>query len=415
MKATDLRGAARLATDATTALTDIVEAMHWRIARVPGGRAERDGRTAGITGLVYRSVRGATRVVGGSFDALLGAVLMALPRKEIEDRGAPGARREAIVAALNGVLGDHLAASHNPLAITMAFRSEGRALTIERSALMQRLPGAGGDVLVLLHGLCMNDLQWQRDGHDHGAALARDLGFTPVYLHYNSGLHISSNGRELAAQLQGLLDAWPCPVRRVVLVGHSMGGLLARSALHYGRQAHQGWVAKVSDLVCLGTPHHGAPLERIGHWVETVLGRTPFAGPLARLGKVRSSGITDLRHGYLCDEDWQAEPGSKGRGHQPVPLPRDVRCFALAASTGKHRADLKGRLIGDGLVPVHSALGQHKDPALTLRFKPQHQSIEWSTNHLGLLSSPGVLAQLQRWLRPPPRSSPAAIRTEIDG
>src|SRR5205823_7106966 len=107
----------------------------------------------------------------------------------------------------------------------------------ERAALKQRLSEARGDVLVLIHGLCMNDLQWQRDGHDHGAVLARELGFTPVYLSYNSGLHISTNGRELSAQLQALLDAWPCPVQRLVLVGHSMGGLLARSALHYGGQA----------------------------------------------------------------------------------------------------------------------------------------------------------------------------------
>ena len=402
MKATDFRGAARLATEATTALTDIVEAMHERIARLPGSTAAFDGRTTGITGLVYKTVRGVTHVVGGSLDALLGATLMLLPgepRNGNSERGGPDARREAVVAALNGVLGDHLHASHNPLAITLAFRSGGRTLSLEPSALMQRLPGAGGDVLVLLHGLCMNDLQWQRDGHDHGAALARDLGFTPVYLHYNSGRHISSNGRELAGQLQALVDAWPCPVRRLVLVGHSMGGLLARSALHFGGQARHGWVAKVSDLVCLATPHHGAPLERIGHWVELVLGRAHFAGPLARLARLRSCGITDLRHGFIRDEDWQDGPGAKGRGRQRVALPRGVRCFALAASTGKHRADLKGRLIGDGLVPVASALGKHAKPELTLQFEPRHQAIEWSTNHFDLLGSPGVLAQMQRWLQ----------------
>jgi hypothetical protein len=178
-----------------------------------------------------------------------------------------------------------------------------------------------------------------------------------------------------------------------------MGGLVARSALHFGRQARHGWVAKVSDLVCLGTPHNGAPLERIGHWVEEVLGGVHFAAPLARLGKVRSAGITDLRHGFMRDEDWQGIASSKVRGRKPEPLPRGVRCFALAASTGKHRADLKGRLIGDGLVPVHSALGHHANPALALGFKPQRQAIEWSTNHMQLLSSPGVLAQLKRWLQ----------------
>jgi pimeloyl-ACP methyl ester carboxylesterase len=387
--------------------------MHARIARLPGSGAAIDERTAGITGLVYKSVRGATRVVGGSLDALLGILDRLVPRER--EHGDPHARREAVVAALNGVLGDYLATAQNPLAITMAFRSQGRALIVERAEWKKRLPGAGGDILLLLHGLCMNDLQWQRDGHDHGAALALDLSFTPIYLHYNSGLHISNNGRELAAQLQALLEAWPCPVRRVVLVGHSMGGLVARSALHFGSQARQGWVAKVSDLICLGTPHHGAPLERIGHWVTTVLGHAPIAAPLARLGRLRSSGITDLRHGFIRDEDWQTKPSSRGRARQPLPLPRGVRCFALAASTGRHRADVKGKLVGDGLVPLPSALGQHRNPALALQFKPLHQSIEWSTNHMQLLSSPGVFATLQRWLRPARRtggrvSAPAGPR-----
>ena len=150
----------------------------------------------------------------------------------------------------------------------------------------------------------MNDLQWSRGGHDHGAALARDCGFTPVYLRYNSGQHVSINGHALAQQLQGLVDAWPVPLERCVLLGHSMGGLLARSALHYGTQAGLGWRSRVTDLVCLGTPHHGAPLERAGNWIDMLLGATPYAAPFARLGKLRSAGITDLRHGNLVDEDW---------------------------------------------------------------------------------------------------------------
>ncbi len=395
MKPTDLRGAASLAAEGTLALADLVEAMHAGIARVPLTGARLDGRTTGITGLVYKSIRGVTRLVGGSVDALLGLLSPALAARV---PGVTGAEREAILAALNGVLGDHLAASGNPLSIPMAFRIGGRALVLERTALRQSFPKAGGDLLVLLHGLCMNDLQWKRDGHDHGEALARDRGFTPVYLHYNSGLHVSTNGRELAAQLQALLDAWPCPVRRLVLLGHSMGGLVARSALYYGKQARHPWVKAASDLVCLGTPHHGAPLERIGHGLGIALASTPYAAPLARLVKLRGAGITDLRHGYIRDEDWDEIAHPDTRGHKPVPLPRGVRCFALAASTGKDRADLKGRLIGDGLVTVRSALGQHADPKRTLAFKPSHRAIAGGTNHMQLLGSPVVLAQLQRWL-----------------
>src|SRR5664279_2488845 len=295
----DLRGAARLATDATSGLTDLVEALHVRIA----GPARRDGESAegragGVSGLVYRTIRGVTRVAGGSVDALLRLLAPALPA----DDHSP--QRDAIVAALNGVLGDYLAATGNPLAITMALRVDGRPLELEASALRARLPTAGSRLLVLVHGLCMNDLQWSRADHDHGAALARDLGYTPVHLHYNSGLHISINGRAMANQLERLIDAWPGPLNRVVVLAHSMGGLLARSALHFGRHAGHRWPSRLDDLVFLATPHEGAPLERAGHWIDVVLGATPYAAPLARLGKLRSAGITDLRHGSLVDEDW---------------------------------------------------------------------------------------------------------------
>ena len=398
---TDLRGAARLAADATAGITDLVEAMHERIARLPGsGGPAAGGRTQGLTGLIYKSIRGATRLVGGSLDALL-----ALLEPALDATGAaalPSPQREAVVAALNGVLGDHLAESGNPLAITMALRREGRPLVLERSALQARLPDATGRVLVLLHGLCMNDLQWHRDGHDHGELLARELGCTPVYLHYNSGLHVSTNGRELAGLLERLVAQWPVPVASLVLLGHSMGGLLARSALRQAQQAGQQWPARLTDLVFLGTPHHGAPLERAGHGLDQVLGATPYVAPFTRLGRLRSAGITDLRHGSLLDADWQgSDRFAHGRdSRRPVPLPDGVRCFALAATTGRQAGDLKDRLLGDGLVPLASALGRHRSAARRLAFAPGRQRIVEGTNHMELLSSPAVAAQLLQWLRP---------------
>jgi pimeloyl-ACP methyl ester carboxylesterase len=403
LQASDLRGAARLATDATAGLTNLVEAMHERIARIPGfGKQTLDGRTSGITGLVYKTIRGATRVAGGSIEALLELLTPAL--SPAADNDGPSPEREAILAALNGVLGDYLAATANPLATAMAFRHEGKALELERTAVAARLPEAGPRLLVLLHGLCRNDLQWSREGHDHGATLARELGFTPVYLHYNSGLHVSINGHALAQQMERLLDQWPVPVERLVLLGHSMGGLLARSALHYAMQAGQRWPARVNDLVCLGTPHHGAPLERAGHWVDIVLGATPYAAPFARLGKLRSAGITDLRHGNLVDEDWVGRDrfarGTDRRQH--VPLPDHIRCHAVAASIGQQGGDLKGRLLanglGDGLVPLDSALGRHKDPARTLAFAEHRQWVGYGMNHLDLLNRAEVYAQLRQWL-----------------
>ncbi len=401
VRGADLRGAARLATDATAGLTDLVEAMHERIARLPGMPAKGpDGRTRGITGLVYKSIRGVTRVVGGSLDALLGLLGPVLEAGE-----EPVPEREALVAALNGVLGDYLVATGNPLATPMVlYGPGGRALALQRDALAESLPQLGGQPLVLIHGLCMNDLQWTRHGHNHGAVLERELAYTPLYLRYNSGLHISLNGRALAQQLERLLQQWPQPVERLVLVGHSMGGLLARSALHYAAQAGHTWPQRLSDLVFLGTPHHGAPLERAGHGVDLLLEATPYAAPFARLGKVRSAGITDLRHGNLLDEDWVGRDrfarGADRRQH--VPLPVGMRCYAVATSLGQSNGDVKDRVLGDGLVPLDSALGRHPNPARCLDFAQERQWTGYGIGHLELLEHRDVCAQLLRWLAPAP-------------
>ena len=398
-----LRGAARLATEATTGLTDLVEAVHSRIASVPGLPGPADGRTRGITGLVYKTIRGVTRAVGGSVDTLLGVLSpMLAPRPGDEPAGLPSPEREALLAALNGVLGDHLARTANPLAIRMALRHAGRALPLQREALAAALPEAGGRPLVLIHGLCMNDLQWRRsNGHDHGAALAAALGFTPVYLHYDSGLHVSTNGRALAGQLEQLLAQWPHPIERFAIVGHSMGGLVARSALHYGRAAGHHWPDRLDDLACLGTPHHGAPLERAGQGVDMLLSATPYAGPFGRLAKLRSAGITDLRHGNLIDEDWTGGDRFEGATDRrmAVPLPAGPRCYAIAGTMGAQAGDLKDKVLGDGLVPVASALGKHRLARRTLKFLPEHQRVFEQVNHLQLLSSGDVFEQLRAWLK----------------
>jgi len=110
----------------------------------------------------------------------------------------------------------------------------------------------------------LNDRHWHRDGHDHGAALARDLGYTPLYLHYNTGLHISTNGRAFADLLQMLVAEWPAPLEELVIIGHSMGGLVSRSACYYGAFNGHDWLRHLRKLIFLGTPHHGTPMERTG-------------------------------------------------------------------------------------------------------------------------------------------------------
>jgi len=380
----DLRGLARLGIDAVVGVTNIVESMHHTIASRPRlvgpGPA---GRTGGITGFVYRGVRGTTRLVGRGLDALLGV----LPRAGRD----VSPEREALVAALNGVWGDHLAATHNPLAIRMSLRIGGLPYA-------QALHSPTGRLLVLVHGLAMNDLQWTRRGHDHGQSLAHALGFTPLYLHYNSGRHVSQNGREFAALLDKLVAEWPLPVEELVIVGHSMGGLVARSACHVG--AGQRWMKRLTKLVFLGTPHHGAPLERGGRLVDGALGASPYAAPLARLGQTRSAGITDLRYGNLQDADWQHH-GPSTQTHddrRPTPLPGGVASFLVAATTGERATDLRSDVIGDGLVPLASALGHHKNPALALAVPKERRLVITSANHWDLLSRVDVSTRMRAWL-----------------
>ena len=401
LQVADLRVGARLAADAVAGLAGLVEAMHARIVRPPrvsgmGGLAPPNERTRGITRLVYKTVRGVAQLVGASAEALLDGLAPAFAAPDA--RQPPRPEREAVVAALNGVVGDHLAATDNPLAIAMEFRRSGRPPILERFALRASLAGATPRLLVLLHGLCMNDLQWHRAGHDHGEALARDLGYTPVYLHYNSGLSVSTNGRMLAQLMERLYDAWPVPVERLSLIGHSMGGLVARSAIHHGalvqRRALR-WPRHVDDLVCLGTPHQGAPLERVGHGVDLLLGAMPYAAPLARLGNVRSAGINDLRLGSIVS----APTGDEGTHRRAqIGLPAGTRCFAIAGSLGPSNGSPKTRWLGDGLVPVSSALGLHADIDRRLAFAPDRQAVVHETGHLDLLSSTDVSDRLRQWL-----------------
>jgi hypothetical protein len=386
----DLRGAARLVVEATDGISGIVKDMQ--------------GPTLGVATLVHGSLRGVTRLVGGGIDAGLGALVPLLA----ERRSRP--RMEAALAILNGVLGDHLAATGNPLAIPMELRRGGVALPLDRRALARAVPDARGRIVVLVHGSCMDDLRWLRRGHDHGAALERDPGCTAVYVRYNSGLHVSENGAMLSGLLERLIAAWPVRVTELVLLAHSMGGLVCRSACEQG--AGLRWRARLAKLIFLGTPHHGAPAERAGNWVNVVLAAAPFTGPLARLGRIRSAGVTDLRHGIVLERDWRGRDRFRAGPdpRTPLPLPRNVKCFAVAASTA---AGPGSPPRGDGLVPVDSALGRHRDPALDLGFPASRTWIAWGTDHLGLLDRPEVHARVREWVggrrgrRPARRSGPA--------
>lgn len=369
--ADELRGVVRLVVRGVTATTDLAEHMHANIEGLLGGNGSRV--TRGIPRIAYQGVRTLANLAGSGLDEALARLAPHL------GNGIADARREALIAAFNGVIGDHLHASGNPLALQARLRLDGRGLPLDGRPWPTTAAPRTARVLVQVHGLCMNHLQWRHRGHDHGERLAATLGYTPVHLHYNSGRSIAENREAFSALLQRLVEEWPSPIERFAILGHSMGGLVARAAIASAQRERLRWVEQLDRIVFLGTPHHGAPLERAGHALQSALGLTPFTAHFMRLGQLRSAGIRDLRHGW--------------RGG--VALPATLAAYAVAGTLQGGRARLAG---GDGLVPVRSALGEHRDPALALPIPPARRLLVGRTGHLELLGSPAVQARLQDWL-----------------
>ena len=407
LRSTDLRGLAKLATQATVNVTKMAEGVTqsvWSTLGAPSGKVK--DQTRGITGLVYKSIQGVAQLVGKGTESLLTSLQPLL--EKIEQEPQESAPREAVLAALNGVMGDRLVESDNPLATPMTLRFKNETLNWEAMPDKAQLTGK---VLIVVHGLCMNDLQWtvQVDEKtvNHAETLAAKLGYTPVYVRYNTGLHTSQNGQTLSNQLELLSALWPVPLTEISVLVHSMGGLVTRSAVNTAQISKRQWVKKLKNIVFLGTPHHGAPLEKAGNWIDVLLGVTPYSAPFKRLVELRSSGITDLRFGNVLDSDWQGEdrfkPKTKqdqvDRKHLPLPNEADgVACFTVAATLAAKRGLLADRLLGDGLVPLNSALGVHSDPTRSLNFAKSSQMVVYRTNHMAMLGSSEVSEQLLLWL-----------------
>jgi PGAP1-like protein len=405
LRSTDLRGLAKLATQATVNVTKIAEGVTqsvWSTLGAPSDKAK--DQTRGITGLVYKSIQGVAQLVGKGTESLLSSLQPLLDK--IDNEPQESSPREAVLAALNGVMGDRLVESDNPLATPMTLRFNNETLNWEAMPDKALLTGK---VLIVVHGLCMNDLQWtvQLEGasFNHAETLAAKLGYTSVYVRYNTGLHTSQNGQTLSNQLELLSALWPVPLTEISVLVHSMGGLVTRSAVHAAQHSQRQWVNKLKNIVFLGTPHHGAPLEKAGNWIDVLLGVTPYSAPFKRLVELRSAGITDLRFGNVLDSDWQGEDRFKPKTKQEhsnrehLPLPEGVACFTVAATMAAKRSLLADRLIGDGLVPLNSALGVHSDPARNLAFAKSSQLIVYRTNHMAMLGSAEVGGQLVDWLR----------------
>lgn len=394
----NLLGGAHLVFDAVEGVTNAVEQMHVNIAAIPSrlipGTRPSNNSHGLIASAVYRSICGVNATLRGTVTAA----------SALAPSGAQATPHDATVkaiAALNGVAGDHLEATGNPLAINMGLFAGRRPLDLDASELTVALPKVTPHIVVFVHGLAMSEVSWHREGQaDLGQQLAGERGQSALYLRYNTGRHISSNGREFAELLETLCDAWPVPVQSLSLIGYSMGGLLVRSACWYAQQQQAAWLANLQRVVFIGTPHHGAPLEKAGHLLDRAMLATPFTAPLA-FGRKRSAGIKDLRHGNLLDEDWQGhDPDAHGADtRQPVPLLDHVNYYFAAATLGSDPEDPLGHALGDLLVRLGSALGEHPHELRHMGIDPAHCRVFHERHHLDLLYDERVHREVIDWFR----------------
>lgn len=387
----DIRGINQLAMDAVAGVTDMTEALHLAILCLGLNDKNIKPKTTGITGFVYSTVRLITNSVGNQVDSALAKLDSQYTSQETSFN------REVAISTLNGILGDHLVFNNNPLAIIMQLRRDGKPLSDEQ--IQKLIETSNGKILLMVHGLCMNDLQWQVEKHDHGIELARELGYEPIYLHYNTGRHISENGHDLSELLTYLAQLSTTPLN-LAIVAHSMGGLVTRSAFHHAEKAKLAWLAQVNKAVFLGTPHHGAVLEKGGNIIDVLIKSTPYSLPFAQLAMVRSAGITDLRYGSIKETDWQGKDRFKYSAdvRGSLTLPTSVRCFTIAAVKSEQSNLINDGLIGDGLVNVNSALGRHNNALLDLAFPDSHQWVGRNMNHMDLLHHTEVYRKIKQWL-----------------
>ncbi len=354
----------------------------------------------GISQASYRAVAGALRT-----PLRAGGKLIAERAQEGSAALADSTPGALALAALNGIAGDRLARDHPHLALDLTVRRHGSDVTLESDDLADAFPDATRRLAVFVHGLCETDEAWRLAPiggprrPSYGSCLRDELGYTPIYVRYNTGLRVSDNGRRLTAALDRIVAEWPVEVDEVALVGHSMGGLVARSACHYAERDDHGWTERLRHVFCLGTPHLGAPLEKATHAASWTLGRLPESRSFADLFfNGRSVGIKDLRHGCLVEEDWSERDPDEFLRHRcnEVPfLPTATYYFIGATLTSRH--DGLGGLIGDLLVHYPSASGQGRNRRIP--FEVHHGRHLGGAHHLQLLNDPEVYAQIRDWLR----------------
>jgi pimeloyl-ACP methyl ester carboxylesterase len=396
-----------LAGDALATAGGFVGQFHGGIAARPFkalGPAAAPARAIhdGISSLVYDSVRVALKAAATGVTAILALTA--------DDSGASlDATRAGSIAlsALNGLYGDRLDRRADPLALGMSVRRDGRDVRLTREAIAAAFPDATQRLAVFVHGLCETDESWthplaggeRSQRRSYGDHLHDELGYTPLYVRYNSGLHVSDNGRELATLLAGLVENWPRTVTEIVLVGHSMGGLVARSACHQAWEGGHASVQAIRHVVCLGTPHLGADLEKGLNVAGWALARLPETRALGALVNARSAGIKDLRFGSCAEADWRdRDPDEFLRDRcQEVPFVPHARYHFVATRIAEGPL---GSILGDLLVRVPSATGRGRDRGRRIPFERDDGRELTGLSHFDLLNHPRVGEALSAWLEP---------------
>lgn len=302
------------------------------------------------------------------------------------------------LSILNGIAGDYFFLQQNPLALPMVLYDHYGAI---------QKGDVGGRIVIFVHGLCLSHRDWSNpryEGIGERLLAQRDYN-TMLYLNYNTGRRISANGRSLSNLLEDLVERNP-RIQSIDLIGHSMGGLVCRSALFYGKQDLKDWFHRTQNLVCIGTPHHGAALERFGFRLQESLGRFPLVKIARHVVNFRSNGILDLRYGSVRDDDWEhmsARIGSLDDNRKPAPIPSHLNAFFIAGTMEFKTIKNKTlSIIGDYLVSVQSALGEHQNPRLNLNIPDSHKAVFYGLNHFNIQYHPSVAEQITRWLYPDP-------------
>jgi len=400
VKPDEMRAAGRLATRTLADAISRVEDVHRAIAAraftltTPASLPARLVHDAISTG-VYSVIRGIDLAVGTTASELVGLA----PGSRTPAGSTP--RSNLALAVLNATIGDELAKQGSPLAIPMALRQARADVVPRRDALEAAFPNATSKLAVFIHGLGETEESWRLHAERHGGGsestygsrLAEDLSYTPVFLRYNTGLRISDNGRNLSELLNEVVAAWPTHAAELLLVGHSMGGLVARAACHHAQENDMSWVNEVRHVFYLASPHLGAALERWVRRFAGLAGRFDESRPLALVLNRRSAGIKDLNAGYLLDEDRcdSADVSSHERRH--IPLIPWANHYALSATITTNRGNPLGRLVGDLLVQPASARGSKH-----ISFPVDHKRHFGGINHFDLLNHPPVYEAMHGWL-----------------